>query len=57
VESDDKQRARLNCMRHILVKIPYENLQPEAVELTPRKPAGAYVRPPRTEQFYVPSFY
>jgi polyphosphate kinase len=57
VESDDKERARLNCMRHILTKVPYEDLSPETVELTPRKPAGAYVRPPRTEQFYVPPYY
>ena len=57
VESDDKERARLNCMRHILVKVPYEDLPPETVELTPRKPAGNYVRPPKTEQFYVPQYY
>ena len=57
VESDDKERARLNCLRHILMKVPYEDLQPETVELTPRKPAGTYVRPPRTEQFYVPQYY
>jgi polyphosphate kinase 2 len=57
VESDDKERARLNCVRHVLVKVPYEALQPETVELTPRKPAGSYVRPPRTEQFYVPQYY
>jgi polyphosphate kinase 2 (PPK2 family) len=57
VESDEKERARLNCMRHILVKVPYKDLVPETVELTPRKPAGGYVRPPRTEQFYVPSYY
>ena len=57
VESDEKERARLNCMRHILIKIPYEELPPETVELTPRKPAGDYVRPPRTEQFYVPHYY
>jgi polyphosphate kinase 2 len=57
VESDDKERARLNCIRHVLVKVPYEGLQPETVELTPRKPAGNYVRPPRTEQFYVPQYY
>jgi polyphosphate kinase 2 len=57
VESDDKERARLNCMRHVLVKVPYEDLPPEAVELTPRKPAGDYVRPPKTEQFYVPQYY
>ena len=57
VESDDKERARLNCMRHILVKVPYEDLPPETVELTPRKPAGNYVRPPKSEQFYVPQYY
>ena len=57
VESDDKERARLNCMRHILVKVPYEDLEPETVELTPRKSAGTYVRPPKTEQFYVPNYY
>lgn len=57
VESDDKARSRLNCLRHILVKVPYEELPPETVELTPRKPAGNYVRPPRTEQFYVPQYY
>jgi polyphosphate kinase 2 len=57
VESDEKERARLNCMRHILVKVPYQDLAPETVELTPRKPAGSYVRPPRTEQFYVPQYY
>jgi len=57
VDSDDKERARLNCMRHILVKVPYEELPPDTVELTPRKPAGGYVRPPRSEQFYVPQYY
>ncbi len=57
VESDDKERARLNCTRHILSKVRYEDLVPETVELTPRKPAGDYVRPPKTEQFYVPQYY
>ncbi|MFO0549182.1 MAG: polyphosphate kinase 2 [Polyangiaceae bacterium] len=57
VEADDKERARLNCLHHILTKIPYEDLQPETVELTPRKPAGDYQRPPKTEQFYVPHVY
>ncbi|MEO7328553.1 MAG: polyphosphate kinase 2 [Minicystis sp.] len=57
VESDDKERARLNCMRHILVKVPYEDLALDTMELTPRKPAGSYARPPKTEQFYVPRYY
>jgi polyphosphate kinase 2 len=57
VEADDKERARLNCVRHILVKVPYQDLPLEAVELTPRKPSGNYVRPPKSEQFYVPRSY
>ncbi len=57
VEADDKERARLNCMRHILIKIPYQDVPPEAMKLKPRKSAGGYVRPPRTEQFYVPQYY
>ncbi len=57
VEADDKKRARLNCINHILTKIPYEDTTPEPLELTPRKPAGDYVRPPRSEQFFVPQTY
>ena len=57
VEADDKERARLNMIRHLLTKVPYEDLPPETVELMPRKPAGNYVRPPRAEQYYVPRIY
>ncbi len=57
VEADDKRRARLNCIHHILSKIPYEDLIPEAIELPPRPPGEPYQRPPRNEQFYVPSIY
>lgn len=57
VEADDKKRARLNCLNHILSKIPYEDITPEPLELPARKPAGSYVRPPRNEQFFVPQAY
>ncbi len=57
VEADDKKRARLNCIRHFLSKIPYEDMTPEPMELTPRKPASEYVRPPLNEQFFVPHYY
>ena len=58
VEADDKKRARLNCIRHILSKIPYEDLTPEPMELPPRKVASPnYVRPPLNEQFFVPHYY
>ncbi|MCB1189341.1 MAG: polyphosphate kinase 2 [Leptospiraceae bacterium] len=57
VEADDKKKARLNCIHHILNKIPYEDMTPEPLELSPRKPAENYVRPPRNEQFFVPEIY
>jgi polyphosphate kinase 2 len=57
VEADDKRRARLNCIRHILSKVPYEDMTPEAFELPPRRSVGDYTRPPLNEQFFVPNCY
>lgn len=57
VEADDKKRSRLNCIHHILSKIPYEDTTPEPFELPPRKPSETYVRPPHNEQFFVPQVY
>ena len=57
VAADDKQRARLNCIHHILSKIPYEELPMPTPKLRPRKHAGDYVRPPKSEQLYVPEVY
>jgi len=57
VEADDKRRARLNCIRHILSKVPYQDMTPEAIELPPRKGGGDYQRPPLNEQFFVPNHY
>jgi polyphosphate kinase 2 len=57
VEADDKERARLNTIAHILSKVPYEDMTPEPSELPPRAPEGDYVRPPRGEQFSVPEIY
>ena len=57
VEADDKRRARLNCIRHLLSKVPYEDMTPEAIELPPRKESHDYERPPLNPQFIVPNFY
>jgi polyphosphate kinase len=58
VEANDKKRARLNCLSHILSKVPYTDMTPEAMELPPRRTApDDYVRPPRNEQFFVPQTY
>ena len=58
VEADDKKRARLNCISHFLSKIPYIDMLPEPLELSPRKSAPHdYVRSPLNEQFFVPHMY
>jgi polyphosphate kinase 2 len=54
VNADDKRRARLNCISHILTQIPYEDILPPAIELPPRKESGGYQRPPIEEQTFVP---
>ena len=57
VEADDKRRARLNCLRHVLSKVPWEDMTPPAIELPPRPKQGNYTRPPINEQFFVPNAY
>jgi hypothetical protein len=40
--SDDKKRARLNCIAHLLSLIPYERVHREKVKLPKRSNKGAY---------------
>jgi len=58
VNADIKERARLNCMRHLLSKIPYEEIKNRPIKLTPRKNKPSnYQRPPISVQNFVPDFY
>ena len=57
VEANDKRRARLNCIRHLLSKVPYEDMTPPAIKLPGRPKQGNYKRPPFNEQFFVPNHY
>jgi polyphosphate kinase 2 len=57
VNSDDKRRARLNCISHLLSMIPYEDLTPEPIKLPPRQGDVGYVRPPISDQTFVPEIY
>lgn len=57
VNADDKKRARLNCISHLLSMIPYEDLTPDPVELPPRQENVGYIRPPITDQTFVPEEY
>ena len=56
VNADDKKRARLNCISHLLSKIPYEDLTPETMVLPPRQEDSGYVRPPMSDQTFVPDY-
>jgi polyphosphate kinase len=57
VNADNKKCARLNCIHHLLSMIQYEDLTPEPINLPPRQPEGGYVRPPITDQTFVPEIY
>lgn len=57
VEADNKKRARLNCISHLLDNVPYEELPPREIELPPRQTAIDYERPPIETQNFVPEKY
>jgi polyphosphate kinase 2 (PPK2 family) len=57
VDADNKKRARLNCIHHLLSSIPYKELEQEQIELPERKENKGYVRPPLEEMTYVPEVY
>jgi polyphosphate kinase len=57
VNADNKLCARLNCIRHLLSLVPYEDLTPEPIVLPPRQAEQGYVRPPMSDQTFVPEIY
>ncbi|MDJ0770551.1 MAG: polyphosphate kinase 2 [Ilumatobacter sp.] len=56
VPSDDKKRARLNCMSHILKMVPYRDIVPDPVEI-PARLSEPYIRPPVGDQTFVEQLY
>ncbi|MED5372062.1 MAG: polyphosphate kinase 2 [Myxococcota bacterium] len=57
VPSDDKKRARLNCINHLLSQFEYQDLMPGPIALPARTEDIGYVRPPLDEQTFVPDVY
>jgi len=57
VRSDNKKRARLNVIHHLLSLIPYRDLTPDPIVLPVRPEDKGYVRPPMTDQTFVPEVY
>ena len=56
IDSNEKRRARLNCIAHFLSLIPYEEVKRPKVKLPKRQAAGAYVAPDYPYR-YVPKRY
>jgi polyphosphate kinase 2 len=57
VNADDKKRARLNCINHLLSLIPYEDIPPEEITLPARQREVGYVRPPIEDQNFIPEVF
>jgi len=56
VNADDKRRARLNTIHHLLSMIPYQEIKHKKINLPPISMEG-YIRPPLTEQTFIPEIY
>ncbi len=57
VEADDKRKARLNCITHLLTQIKFKDVPREKIVLPPLEKEKSYVRPPMSEQTFVPNKY
>ncbi len=57
VEGDDKRRARLNFISHLLSLIPYKKVPKEKIILPPLEKDKDYIRPPMSKQKFVPEKY
>lgn len=57
VPADDKKRARLNCISHLLSQMPYEEVTHADIELPARERREDYIRNPVPESLIVPEVY
>lgn len=57
VQADDKRRARLNCIHHLLGQVPYEEVAQKSIELPARQRHADYVRIPTPAEMLVPEQY
>ena len=56
VNADNKKQARLNCIAHLLSRVPYQDLNPVHA-LPPRQSDREYKRPKLTSQHFIPDIY
>jgi polyphosphate kinase len=57
VNADDKRRARLNCISHLLSVIPYKELEEEKIKLPERQKPHGYEEPKNRSYKFVPEVF
>jgi polyphosphate kinase 2 len=57
VDSDDKRRARLNCISHLLSMVEYEEIEYPPIALPPTNRDPQYQRPPKDSLNWIPEVY
>jgi len=57
IDADNKKRARLNCIAHLLTRVPYKDLHPIELELPERQEDTGYKRPKKSGQRWVNQLY
>ena len=57
VPGDDKKKARLNCIHHLLSQVPYAEVERPTVVLPPRERHEDYIRHPVPAEMIVPQLY
>jgi polyphosphate kinase 2 len=57
VQAVDKKRARLNCIRHLLSQMPYEEIKRPEIQLPQRERHPDYSRQPLPQDMFVPESY
>ncbi|MBV8187265.1 MAG: polyphosphate kinase 2 [Alphaproteobacteria bacterium] len=57
VEGNNKRRARLNCIHHLLQQVPYQDVTHEPIVLPQREHKPDYARHPVPPELYVPQVY
>jgi polyphosphate kinase 2 (PPK2 family) len=57
VHADEKKRARLNCIHHLLTQFPYQEIPHDLIQLPSRQHNPEYVRHPVPAEMYLPEMY
>ena len=57
VQADQKKKARLNCIAHLLAQVPYEEIPHPPVKMPPRVRHEDYLRRPVAPDMFIPEKY